>query len=203
MKLAAIKVTSTFILLGICGCGCESGFYNLVGAPELGPPLGKALPIVAPASLPATARDGLNGGGSPIAVSAASGATNADLAGVWMHAGGFGAIHIDQTGNIYQIDLPDVLNGEPVPDFVPRNMFNVGRANVATNGLVTANLSISLAGSVFASASLRGTLDSTHNLIFAVTSQSTFDIGSGPQTDTDSSPWFRWDPITGKFPAVD
>ncbi len=44
-------------------------------------------------------------------------------------------------------------------------------------------------------ATVRGMMDSTHNVIYDAVLDETFDVGQGPETYTDDSPWFRWDPV--------
>jgi len=119
-----------------------------------------------------------------------------------MHGDGYMAIHIDAAGQIYQLDVGDDFAGEPIPDYVPRTLFNVGSASVSTSGAVTAAASVSIANLASASASLTGTLDASGNLIYNVSGVSTFDQGDGPTTVRDSTPWYRWDSFTGTFPSL-
>lgn len=193
MSVRVANILLVTICLGTGGCFLFGGPNNLVGQPEPAPPLQRVLPGLSDVKLEAS--DGLP------SISAAQNAARADLAGIWIHAGGFGAVHISTDGIIFQVDLADVLNGEPVPDLIPRTFFNAGTANVASNGLTTANINISLAG-LSATVSMRGTLDATHNIIFAVNTVTTLNLGSGPDVSHDDTPWFRWDPATGRFPAL-
>ena len=57
---------------------------------------------------------------APQSLQPAAGATQSDLAGIWMHGDGYMAIHIDGFGQIYQLDVGDDFAGEPIPDYVPR-----------------------------------------------------------------------------------
>jgi hypothetical protein len=50
--------------------------------------------------------------------------------------------------------------------------------------------------------SLSGTLDSTYNIIYNVTTWVSINQGSNRDTYTNYHPWYRWDPATGTYPGL-
>jgi len=194
---------------GLCGCGEVCAVLNhLVGVPEAVPPLGELMADLASALIsgfyaaPAYSDGGLDGGGYGYwfpELTPAIGASQADLAGIWVHGDGLAAVHIDESGWVYQIDRAEDFGGNTLPaglPLIPMTLFNVGSATVQPDGSVQADLSASLLG-LRASANVTGTLDSTFNVIYGVTSELTFDMGQDPETGVDFAPWFRWNPETG------
>ena len=212
MRLGAVmlRLTALAIIGTACGCADLQGVLDhLMGAPEAAPPLGTSfLDSFAGFLLPSDGRPippDINGGREPNAndvgvsqspLEPAQGAVQADLAGIWVHAMGYGAIHVDEAGRVYQVDLADSIDGTPVPDIVPRTLFDVGAATVTDDGRVQGDMSVSLFG-LSASGALTGMLDSTRNIVYAVTLDMTVERGNGPEQGVDHSPWLRWDPQTG------
>lgn len=194
----------------LCGCADLYGvFDHFVGTAELSPPLGESfLQSLAAHTQSFEGRPippDINGG-RPVTTDdvgtsgnvlwPAEDATAADLAGIWVQADGYGAIHIGASGRIFQADVAETIGGQGVPDIVPRTLFNVGNANVTADGQVQADVSLSLFG-LSASGTVVGTLDATHNIIYDVTADMTVDRGNGPEHGVNYSPWLRWDPQTG------
>ncbi len=205
-----LRLAPLLIIGAVAGCADLYGVLNhLVGAAESAPPLGESFPGVrAGVGLAADGRPippDINGGRAPTVndvgtagrvLQPAQDATIADLAGVWVHAAGYGAVHIDESGRIYQVDIAETLGGEPVPPLLPRTLFNVGSAGVTPDGRVEASATISLFG-LSACGTMTGTLDSTRTIIYDVVADLTADRGNGPEHGVDYLPWLRWDPQTG------
>jgi hypothetical protein len=201
------RLASVVIIGAICGCADLYGvFTHVVGTPEAAPPLGEAFfGSFAPYGFASDGRPipaDINGGrppnvndvgGSYSVLRPAQNATAGDLAGTWVHAAGYGAMHIDEAGQVYQADVADSIGSHAVPEIVPRTLFNVGSASVMAEGRVDVEAGLSLFG-LSAAASMGGTLDSTHNVIYGVISDMTVDRGDGPEHGTDYLPWLRWDP---------
>jgi len=204
------RLAPLLMIAALAGCADLYGVLDhLVGAPESAPPLGESfLGVHAGIGLAADGRPippDINGGRTPTVndvgtagrvLQPAQGATIADLAGVWVHAAGYGAVHIDESGRIYQVDIAETLRGEPLPPLLPRTLFNVGSAGVAPDGRIEARASISLFG-LSACGTVTGTLDSTRTIIYDVVADLTADRGNGPEHAVDFLPWLRWDPQTG------
>jgi hypothetical protein len=135
----------------------------------------------------------------------AIGATEADLAGIWVEAeSGAAAVHVDASGWVYQIDLSEMRNGEPLPPGIPNPIFNLGRLAVDSDGRVTGELGVSLPG-FSVSGSLNGVLGGTLDIITDVAMDGSvvvLDQTYQGRVD-DMQVWLRWDPQTGTFPFVE
>ncbi len=166
----------------LSGCGVLG---HLIGVPETPPPLDR----VASALLPLATTGDASIDDRAEALSPARGATEADLAGIWVHGDGLAAVHIDRSGWVYQIDRAEDFDG--LPDGIPTILFNVGNVSVGTDGFVSADLAASILG-ISASAKVTGILDDTFSTIFAATTEFRYDLGQGPETTRDFAPWFRW-----------
>jgi hypothetical protein len=193
-----IALSSISIFPSLAGCGL---FFVQV-APPAGtpPPLGNAL--VAPENL--SASDDLTGGiGDPDKRFApAIDATQADLAGVWVLADGGAAVYIDDIGNVYRLEIASEIGGLALPAIVPRVFTNVGTTMLAPEGSVTGDLTVSRFG-LNSDARVAGTLDETFNVIYDTNTTLTYDIGGGPQSIQNHSSWYRWDPVSATFPALE
>ncbi len=182
---------------GVGGCGViASMMTHFVGVAEDAPPLGALVEILDFPSFAPVESDGNSNGsdsGEPFPVlRPAEGATEADLAGVWVNGRGYAAVHINAGGRVYQIDLPDVIAGRVVPDIVPKTIFNVGNASVGADGSVAADLSVALLG-FSAEATVRGTLNATHDIIYDAELNETINVGEGIEEFTSDASWYRWD----------
>jgi len=179
-------------------------FVHLVGMPEAAPELGSGLALPTTLGELAIAAPSLDGtfSGPGAASTAAAGATTADVAGVWVQGEGVAAVHINAAGGVYQIDIADEIDGEILPDAVPRTVFNAGRVEVQSDGTVPLDGGVVI-GPVVASLVGTATLDATLNVMYDVFFELTYDIGLGERTATYYSPWYRWDATTGTYPALE
>lgn len=190
-------------VLGIVGCGTIVGLLNhFVGSPEPSPPLGT------PFSVGLSYEGMANMAGEPgqaggewmpsepaITLNPATDAATADMAGIWIHAEGLGAVHIDDTGSVFQVDLSEQVRDYLQASILPLTLFRVGTITVGPDGNVEGELSVSLPP-LHATATITGTLDETHNVLYAVRTHATFNDGTSSYSEQDHTPWLRWDPNT-------
>jgi hypothetical protein len=73
---------------------------------------------------------------------------------------------------------------------------------LAPEGSVTGDLTVSRFG-LNSDARVAGTLDETFNVIYDTNTTLTYDIGGGPQSIQNHSSWYRWDPVSATFPALE
>ena len=199
-------VLVTLILLGACGCGTIIGMLNhLAGNPEAAPPLGESLSV---GRFVDDAHESNSSYGSYFGndelhtvVSPAVDATIADLAGTWIQAEGIAAVHIDNSGRVFQVDLAQDFRQYLEMDNLPLTIYNVGTATISPDGVMQANLTVSIFP-ISASGTASGTLDSTHNVLYGMSVEATITDGSSSYSDYDYSSWLRWDPQTGVL-AID
>jgi hypothetical protein len=207
------------LMMPVCLTGCGV-LQHLIGFPEPAPPLGSGL--MEPFSLDwwyaSFPSDEFPTQRIPppswafwdyylyqASAQPAIGATEADLAGIWVEAvSGAFAVHVDAGGWIYQVDLSDMVGGEPLPPEIPRIVFNAGRLMVNPDGGITGELAVSLPG-FSGSGTLSGVLGHSLDIITDVVMDESVvvqDQTSNGRVD-DMWVWLRWDPQTGTFPFVE
>jgi len=206
-------VMVTLMLLGTSGCGTIIGvLIHFVDSPEASPPLGE--PFSAgqfgeyPDAYQATAFGSSTFSGSDAEVSGsqtvvtpATDATMADLAGTWVHSDGWAAVHIDDSGQIFQVDLSEEIHQYLGSDDLPLTVFNMGTTSISLDGEMVAKLEASVPP-VHASGIITATLDSTHNVLYAAFMELTLEYADSSDAYNDYSTWLRWDPETGTL-AID
>jgi len=212
VRLSASIIVLT-VFLSCAGCGY---FEHLVGSPEAAPPLGEGLisdgdglidhgltgDSTEPAgqSIPSETDgscDDVAGEESP--------AVSVDmLAGIWVEAMfGSAAVHIDLDGSIRQVDLADVIAGQPLPVGVPRTLFNVGHMTTLPDGSVSIEAGLSLGG-FSASGGGIGYIDPLLDAIYGMTLSGKMTVlGARSNLYLPDIMWLRWDPLTGEFPYFD
>lgn len=199
------------VALGSAGCGF---MQHLLGVPEAAPPLGESI-----LSDAATIFDkGLIDGYAPPVGQCIPSETDracddagdaqpvaADqLAGIWVEVQyGSTAVHIDPDGSIRQVDLADMIAGQPLAAGIPRKLYNVGQVTTSSHGEVTFDAGLSIPG-FSAAGTGTGYLDSSLNAIFGMTIKGTMTVvGQTSDLYLPNIVWFRWDPDTGEFPFME
>jgi hypothetical protein len=201
------------VALGSTGCGFMEHF---LGVPEAAPPLGdsvlggtgalfaqgllgRLMPGDSGQCIPSETDGSCNdtGGGQQPAV------TTDQLAGIWVEGlYGAAAVHVDSTGSIRQVDLAEIIAGEPLPAGIPRRMFNVGQLDLSPDGTVTIQADLSVAG-FSAVGQGTGYLDASLDAIYGITIQGEMTVlGQTTEVNVPNSVWLRWDPETGTFPYL-
>jgi hypothetical protein len=201
------------ISVGSAGCGFME---HILGVPEAAPPLGESLlgavgvlfdqgllgrlpPSDAGQCIPTGTDQPCydTGDGQQTSV------TIDQLAGIWVEGlYGAAAVHIDSTGSIRQIDLAEVIAGEPLPAGVPRRLFNVGQVDLSPDGNVTIQADLSVGG-FSAAAQGYGYLDASLDAIYGLSIEGKMTVlGQTTDVSVPDSVWLRWDPQTGTFPYL-
>ena len=132
----------------------------------------------------------------------AIGATVADLAGVWVLNDGYVAVYIDEMGKMYRLEIASEIDEVTLPPIVPRVFSNVGTVTVDNEGDINGNFAVTIFG-LAADGAMTGTLDEGLNIIYAAETVLIYDIGGGQQSLQNNSSWYRWDPESATFPALD
>lgn len=200
-KLLQSKAIALFLISlfpSLAGCGVF--FVQVAPPPGTPPPLGE--PVAQPSGQLAADNLGAGFGDPRRSLTPAIGATAADLAGVWVLNDGYVAVYIDEMGKMYRLEIASNIDEVTIPPFVPRVFSNVGTVTIDNDGDIIGNFAVTIFG-LAADGVMTGTLDESLNIIYDADTTIIYNIGGGQQSLENNSSWYRWDPESATFPALE
>lgn len=194
---------STIYFIAFCFpllTGCGVFFVQVAPPPGTPPPLGD--PVAGSSGQLAADNLGAGFGDPRQSLTPAIGATAADLAGVWVLNDGYVAVYIDEMGKMYRLEIASNIDEVTIPPFVPRVFSNVGTVTIDNDGDIIGNFAVTIFG-LAADGVMTGTLDESLNIIYDADTTIIYNIGGGQQSLENNSSWYRWDPESATFPALE